>query len=107
MGGLAFGVSDEAAGQVIMDLHGELAGPWETRPLKAAVEEQFDHDAVHGVLVNVRGLGFMDNYGVATLVALLMDCRQHGMGFRVAGADGQVREKLRVTGVLRLLEHGA
>jgi anti-anti-sigma factor len=107
VGGLAFGVSDQDAGQIIMELHGELTGVWQTRPLKAAVERHFDDDAVRCVLVNVRDLGFMDNDGVAALVALLMDCRQHGMGFRVAGAEGQVRKKLRVTGVLRLLEHGA
>jgi anti-anti-sigma factor len=107
MGGLAFGVWDEDAVQIVMELHGELTGPWQTRQLKAAVEQHFDDDAVREVLVNVRDLGFMDNDGVAALVALLMVCRQHGMGFRVTGADGQIRDKLRVTGVLRVLEQGA
>lgn len=51
-------------------------------------------------------VSFLDNHGVATLLALYKESERRGKSFRVEGPQGQVVEKLLVTGVLKVLREG-
>ncbi len=87
-------------------LRGELAGrPW-THRIRRALEAHYVDDGVKRILADLSGLSFMDNFGVATLVALHRESIERGKQFVIAGATGQVRDKLRVTGVQKVLEEG-
>jgi anti-anti-sigma factor len=92
--------------RVVLQLRGELTESLQTEALKEALEEHYVDDGVRVIEVDLAPLRFLDNYGVATLVALQKESRDRGKRFHVEGAGGQVREKLRVTGVLRILEQG-
>ena len=91
---------------VVLQLSGELAGRLMTDRLRETLEDHYVDDGVRVIKVDISPLSFMDSYGVATLVALLKESHERGKRFVVEGAAGQVREKLRVTGVLRILEVG-
>lgn len=91
---------------VILQLRGELAGRLWTDHLKRALEEHYVDDGVRVIRVDVAPVTFLDNFGVATLVALRRESRDRGKEFVVEGPEGQVREKLSVTGVLSMLEGG-
>ena len=92
--------------RVVLQLRGELAATLQTDALREALEDHYVDDGVRLIEVDIAPLRFLDSYGVATLVALQKESRHRGKRFLVGGAQGQVREKLRVTGVLRILEKG-
>ena len=92
--------------RVVLQLRGELTAALQTDTLREALEEHYVDDGVRRIEVDIAPLRFLDSYGVATLVALHKESRERGKRFVVGGAQGQVREKLRVTGVLEILEQG-
>ena len=100
-------VAERRGDFVRLALRGELAGRLWTEHLQAALEDHFVDDGVKRILVDLAGLSFMDNYGVATLVALHRESQGRGKRFLVERPQGQVEEKLKVTGVLKILQEGA
>jgi anti-anti-sigma factor len=103
---IEFEVKAREGDHVLLELKGDLAGRVMTDRLKAVLEEHYVDDGVRRIRVDVSPVRFMDSYGVATLVGLLRESHARGKQFVVEGASGQVREKLRVTGVLGILEQG-
>jgi len=99
-------VLERAGDFVILQLRGELAGQLWTDHLKRALEEHYVDDGVRRIRLDVSPVTFLDNFGVATLVALRRESRERGKEFFIEGPNGQVREKLSVTGVLTMLEGG-
>lgn len=97
---------ERAEDRVLLRLRGELAGRVWTERIRAALEEHYLDDGVTEIRLDLSSVTFLDNYGVATLVALLRESRERGKRFGIEGAGGQVREKLQVTGVLRILRNG-
>lgn len=97
-------VIDKQGDYVLLQLRGELAGQLWTESLRRALEEHFVDDGVRRIRVDLSPVTFLDNYGVATLVALQKESRERGKQFLIEGSDGQAYEKLRVTGVLRILQ---
>ncbi|MDP8956910.1 MAG: STAS domain-containing protein [Actinomycetota bacterium] len=91
---------------VLLQLSGELAHFFRTEQLRRALEDHFVDDGVKVIRVDLSPVTFMDSYGVATLVSLLKESQERGKKFLVEGAQGQVREKLGVTGVLKVLQRG-
>ena len=89
---------------VLLQLQGEMAGQLWTENLRDALEEHFVDDGVTRIRVDLSPVEFLDNYGVATLVALQKESRKQGKRFLIEGSHGQVQEKLRVTGVLGILQ---
>jgi anti-anti-sigma factor len=85
-------------------LRGELAGRLWADPLRRALEAQYRDEAVRRIRADLSGLSFLDHFGVATLMALRRESTERGKRFVIQGATGQVRDKLRVTGVHRMLE---
>ena len=91
----------------LLALRGELSGqPW-TAHLRERLDDHYVDDGVRVIRLDLSAITFMDNYGVAALVSLLREADERGKRLVVEGEAGQVREKLKVTGVLRLLQEGA
>jgi anti-anti-sigma factor len=101
-----YAVVDKSADRVVLQLRGELTGSLQTDRIKEALEEHYVDDGVTVIRVDLSELSFLDNYGVATLVALMRESERRGKRFLAAGAERQVRDKLRIAGVLGLLEAG-
>jgi anti-anti-sigma factor len=91
---------------VLLRLRGELAGELWTGRLREALKDHYVDDGVRRIRVDVSELTFLDNFGVATLVALRRESMERGKSFVVEEPTGQVLEKLRLTGVLRILQGG-
>ena len=103
---LDYEVTHRAGDTVVLRLHGELAGRIWTEHLRAALEEHYIDDGVRRIRVDLSPVAFMDNHGVATLLTLLQESERRGKRFRVERPEGQVLEKLVVTGVLKVLQEG-
>jgi anti-anti-sigma factor len=91
---------------VIVQLDGEFAGERLTETVRETLEEHYVDDGVRRIRLDLEPLRFIDLEGVAALLSLRRESRERGKRFTVERAGGQVREKLSVTGVLELLEHG-
>jgi anti-anti-sigma factor len=99
-------VGEDRFGGIHLTLRGEMAGRLWAGRLGRAVRDHLGGGAPTVIHVDVSPLRFMDNFGVATLVALRREFAGRGTRLLVEGARGQVREKLRVAGVLRVLQEG-
>lgn len=99
-----FRVTERVGDAVRVLLDGELTGQRASERLRDALEEHFVDDGVRAITLDAGGISFLDNFGVATLVGLRKESERRGKRLVVVGSDRQVRDKLRVTGVLRLLE---
>ena len=101
---LEYTVALKTSEVVGLELRGELAGPTWTKTLKRSLEEHYVDDGVRHIRVDLGPLRFIDSSGVVTLIALHTESRSRNKHFTVEGATGQVRDKLRVTGMLSFLE---
>lgn len=89
---------------VVLRIQGELAGEYWTDVIGDALEEHYVDDGVKVIRVDLLEVTFMDNFGVATLVGLHRRSLERGKQFVVQNPQGQVRDKLRVTGVAKVLQ---
>jgi anti-anti-sigma regulatory factor len=101
-----FEVTPSGSGTVRASLAGELVGTGGAGAVRRRLAEQYASDGVDRIEVDVSGVSLIDLEGVAALVVSSNDASRSGKRMQVVGAQGQVREKLRTTGVLRLLEEG-
>jgi anti-sigma B factor antagonist len=97
-------VVDRENDHVVLQLSGELAGEYWTDVIGDVLEEHFVDDGVKVIRVDLSEVTFMDNFGVGTLVALHRRSLERGKRFVVQNPRGQVRDKLRVTGVGQVLQ---
>ena len=104
---IQYRITESAGDAVLLQVSGELAHHFSTEQLRRALEDHFVDDGVKLIRVDLSPVTFMDSYGVATLVSLLKESQERGKRFVIEGAQGQVREKLGVTGVLKVLQKGA
>lgn len=88
-------------------MSGELANHFWSDHIRKVLDEDLANDGIGLIRVDLSGVSFLDSYGVATLVALLKESQDRGKSFVIEGAEGQVLEKLGVTGVLKVLQKGA
>jgi anti-anti-sigma factor len=103
---LEYGLTDRAGDSVVLQLKGELAGELHADRLERVLEAPFLDDEVRVIRVDLSPLSFLDNHGVATLLVLHEESGRRGKRFKVERAEGQVLEKLALTGVLRVLQEG-
>lgn len=89
---------------VVLWLRGELSGEYTTDVIGDALEEHYVDDGVKVIRVDLSEVTFLDNFGVATLVGLHRRSVDRGKRFVVQNPRGQVRDKLRVTGVAKVLK---
>jgi anti-anti-sigma factor len=97
-------IADRKEDYVVLRLSGELAGEYWTDVIGDALEEHYVDDGVKVIRVDLSEVPFMDNFGVATLVGLHRRSVDRGKRFVVQNPRGQVRDKLRVTGVAKVLQ---
>jgi anti-anti-sigma factor len=91
---------------VLVELSGELVGPGHAAQLRQALEDHFVDDGVRLIRLDLSRIAFLDNFGVAALVSLMQECQRRNKRLIITGAERQVRDKLRVSGVLPVLEQG-
>ena len=104
--GVDYRVIDRHGESVTVRLEGELVGVGNSARLRQALEEHFVDDGVQVITLDLSTVSFLDNYGATALVALMQESERRGKRLFVTGADRQVRDKLRVTGILNVLEQG-
>jgi anti-anti-sigma factor len=91
---------------VVVQLDGDFAGERLTEGVRETLEDHYVDDGVLRIRIDLQSLRFIDLEGVAALLALRKESKEKGKRFTIERAQGQVREKLEVTGVLDLLERG-
>jgi anti-anti-sigma factor len=82
----------------------EVAGPLDvdaSEEVRAVERDPEPHSVVEIDLGRCSG---MDSYGFGSLVGLIRRAREHQAHVRVRGAPDPVRDELRRTGVVRLVE---
>jgi anti-anti-sigma factor len=99
-----FEILQRSQSHVLLGVRGELAGAFRTEALGETLEELFVDDGVKVIRVDLSPVSFLDNFGVATLMDLHRRSRERGKRFVIENARGQVEEKLKVTGVLGVLQ---
>lgn len=97
---LEYDVVERGTQQVVLQLRGELAGEQWIYQLRRSLEDHFVDDGVREIYVDLGALTFLDSEGVAVLVSLQRESERRGKNLWVQGVEGQVAEKLRVTGLL-------
>lgn len=87
-----------------MSLQGELTGEHLPGCIGEWLEEHYRDEGLRHIRMDLRSIDYSDLEGVAALILLQRQAKDRGKRFTVEGACGQVLDKLRVTGVLDLLE---
>jgi anti-anti-sigma factor len=67
--------------------------------LESALVEAATDEPAGAVQVDLSAVTFLDSSGIAALVRGRHAAEEHGVGYRVTGASGAVREILELTGV--------
>ena len=67
--------------------------------VESAIEEAVDAAGTTGVVVDLSQVTFLDSSGINALLHGRRRCDDHGVGYQVVGAQGQVLEVLELTGV--------
>jgi anti-anti-sigma factor len=89
-----------APDRVSLLLRGELVEDVTAERLESDLERHYVDDGVRTIQVDLGEVEAISLEGVATLVELWRASRRRGKELVVVGAEGQVREKLLVTGLL-------
>jgi anti-anti-sigma factor len=97
-------VAERRGDSVTVQLSGELIGSDRAAQLRKALEDHFVDDGVRVITLDLARIAFLDNFGVAALVSLMHESQRRNKRLFITGAERQVRDKLRVTGVLPVLE---
>jgi len=97
-------VTDRTDGEVFLRLRGELVGEVTSEQLKADLERHYVDDGVKVIAVDLSGLDLISLEGIVVLVELWEESKARGKQFRVDGPQGQVMDKLRVTGLLNAFD---
>jgi len=96
-------VLDKEDSFACLRLTGRLVGDTSSRELKQALERHYVDDGVTEIRVDLSDLSEISLEGVAILLELWRESGRRGKEFIIQGAEGQVREKLEITGALRPL----
>jgi anti-sigma B factor antagonist len=92
---------DQPGGAVLLRLRGEL----DVQTAQQLRRRLLDHlDERTPLVVELRGLDFMDSSGLAALLELRSRARRADWRVRIQGACGRVRELLERTGTLEIIE---
>lgn len=81
-------------------LRGELRDDVSSEELKRELERHYVDDGVRTICVKVNEVDLITLDGVGILLELWDESRNRGKRFVVQDARGQVRDKLRITGLL-------
>ena len=84
-------------------LRGELKGDVPSDVLKKELERHYVDDGVRTICVNLSEVDLITLDGVGILVELWQESQDRGKRLIIKDPQGQVRDKLRVTGLLGTL----
>jgi anti-anti-sigma factor len=101
---LDYEVTERTGDEARIRLHGELSGDVPVERLKKDLEHHFVNDGVRVIRVDLSDVEMIDLEGVSTLLVLWRESEKRDKRLVVVGASGQVREKIALTGLTRLLE---
>lgn len=96
-------VTDQGPDYVVLHLTGELSWDRPSLALERSLEEHYVKDGVTRIRLDLEDLEGIDLEGVAVLVELFREAQLRGKTLTVERARGSVRDKLRTTGVLRIM----
>ena len=100
---IEYEVGDRAKDYVVLKLRGELVGDVPVDRLHDALEDHYVDDGVRRIKIDLSEVDHINLEGVGMLLDLWRESRRQQKSFAVECPAEQVREKLAVTGVLRLL----
>jgi anti-anti-sigma factor len=92
------------AGHVVVEVAGELDIVPEVEHFKKFMERRYVDDGVNRITLDLQNVRFVNLEGIGVMLALRKESRDRGKQFDIAQPASQVREKLRITGVLELME---
>lgn len=95
-------LSDEYDGCVTLHVYGDV--DLATGPLLEECVAAAEADAPPRLVLNLRGVTFMDSTGLGLILRSLRRAQAQGRELALAGVPSQPRRLLAVTGVDRLLE---
>ena len=98
-------VVEKSDQRVVLLIEGELVDQEPIVVLEDALEEQYVDDGVRRIALDLTNLRALDLEGVGMLLRLRQEAERQGKRLAVTNPSGQVREKLRTTGVLQFLEN--
>ncbi|HKD96675.1 MAG TPA: STAS domain-containing protein [Micromonosporaceae bacterium] len=88
-----------AAGEAVVAVTGEIdlaSGGQVDREIVEAI----DGEGTVSVVVDLSEVRFMDSSGIAVLIRGRRRADEHGVSYRITGANGMVRQVLELTGIL-------
>ena len=97
-------VLDREGDYACLLLRGELVGEISSQRLKRDLERHYVDDGVRTICVDLAELELITLDGMEILVELWRESTNRGKRFVIRDAKGQVRNKLRTTGLLAPLE---
>lgn len=103
---LEYDVLEKQGDVARLRLGGELVAEQRIDLLERVVKRHFLDDGVTGVVLEVGDLRLLDEDGLAALMRLRSDARRRGKRLFIDGAQGRVRTKLTVAGILQKLARG-
>ncbi len=89
--------------RVTVHLRDDLSEGTPMRRLQRRMQRLCREGTADELVIDVSGLSFNDVHGLAMLLSLHGECRNEGRRLIVSGAHGQVRDKLRMAGLLEFL----
>jgi anti-anti-sigma factor len=93
-------VSEKQGDRVTLHLRGRLNGERTVEEFGEALETHYVDDGVKEIRVELSDLKEISLEGVAVLIELWRAAARRGKRFIAEGANGQVRDKLEITGAL-------
>jgi anti-anti-sigma factor len=96
-------VTEKQGDRVTLRLRGRLNGERTVEEFKKALETHYVDDGVKEIRVELSSLEEISLEGVAVLIELWRESARRGKRFITEGANGQVRDKLEITGALQPL----
>lgn len=94
---------ERAADYALLELRGDLMGDLPIERLKLDLEQHYVDDGVKRIRVDLSKVNFVSLEGIGMLLALWRESADRGKRLVVEQPAGQVRDKLRVSGVLDLM----
>jgi anti-anti-sigma factor len=90
----------------VVEVEGELTSREPLQALPRTVGQLIQQESPPIVKVNVKAVDMVDLEGIAALLAARKLVLRTGAAFQLVDAQPRVRQRLKTTGVLRLLEEG-
>ena len=100
-------VVDRGPDYVVVRLSGDLSSESPPARVERALEDEYVNAGVRFIRIDLEDVEWIDLEGIGVLIEMFRRSERRGKSMSVEHAHGSVRDKLRTTGVLRLLERAS